>query len=381
MSDIAKLSNVPDISFVDNVTLQEIRDEMLSDYVEAMKEATGITPTLQPGSPERIMLYSFAAHFYQAIQYVEKAGKMGLLKYSEGAYLDNLCAIKGMAREPATPATCTIKFTLSDARTSATGIPGGTRIAAGDIYFATNEYLEISAGSLTGEVQATAIDAGTVGNTVSIGEINVLVDPIPYVASVTNVTAARGGAEIESDEELTERAYMAASSYSVAGPADAYIYHAKQARADIGDVIAYSPSATAVNIVFILSDGGLPGESDIQAVKDYLNADNIRPLTDNLTVMAPSEMEYNINLTYYINKNDSSQATAIQTAVAQAVTDYQMWQRAIGRDITPSKLIQLVMDAGAKRTEVTAPVYTQVDAYSIAKAANVTVTYGGLEND
>lgn len=381
MSDIAELKNVPDISFTDSKTLQEIRDEMINDYIAAYKEITGKSPELQPASPERIMLYSFSSHFYQALQYVERAGKMGLLKYSEGDYLDNLVATRGIVRAAATPATCTVKFTLSDARVSATGIPGGTRLAAGDVYFATDEYFEISAGTLTGEVQATALSPGAESNSIGVGEIDTLVDPVPYVSQVTNTTAARGGAEIESDDALTERAYMSPVGYSVAGPIDAYIYYAKQARADIGDVIVYSPSATTVNIVFTLADGSLPKASDIADMQERLSADNVRPLTDKVVAMAPTETEYAINMTYYINKSDGAQAAVIQAAVAAAVAEYQIWQRRIGRDIMPSKLIQLVMEAGAKRVAVTSPVYTAVSAYNIASASSVSVTYGGLEDD
>ena len=64
-----------------------------------------------------------------------------------------------------------------------------------------------------------------------------------------------------------------------------------------------------------------------------------------------------------------------------AVENYKSWQRKIGRDVTPSKLIQLVMESGAKRVAVTAPAHTVVTPYMIAKANKVTVTYGGLEDD
>ena len=69
-------------------------------------------------------------------------------------------------------------------------------------------------------------------------------------------------------------------------------------------------------------------------------------------------------------------------AVAQAVADYQTWQRAIGRDINPSKLVAMVMEAGAKRVTVTAPTYTAVAATKVsALQGEATVTYGGLEDD
>jgi len=37
--------------------------------------------------------------------------------------------------------------------------------------------------------------------------------------------------------------------------------------------------------------------------------------------------------------------------------------------------------AGAKRTAITKPLYTAVNDYDIAIAANTEVTYGGLEDD
>ena len=146
MSNINAFKNIPEISFIDNITLEDIRNEMLDDYQEAYRAETGKEPDMHAGTPERLMLYAVANNFYQALKYIDRAGKMGLLKYSEADYLDNLAVLKGITRNEATAAKVTLKFTLSDIRTSVTAIPGGTRVAAGDIYFSTDEYLEILAG-------------------------------------------------------------------------------------------------------------------------------------------------------------------------------------------------------------------------------------------
>ena len=66
----------------------------------------------------------------------------------------------------------------------------------------------------------------------------------------------------------------------------------------------------------------------------------------------------------------------------------------MGRDINPSKLIQLVMATGVKRVAVTYPVYTPLssgdadpgdDASAfvpdIAKVGTVTLTNGGYEDE
>lgn len=378
------IKSLPDISFIDNKDIDQVRQEMVADYESFISEATGQTVTLERSSVHRMELYAAAAQIYQAMQYIDRQGKQSILKYSYSDFLDNLAIFKGVTRNPATPATTTLRFTLSAERDTATGIPQGTRVStAGAIYFATDVYAEIPAGSTTVDVPATCTVAGTDGNGFAAGELATIVDPIPYVASVTNTTATEGGAEIESDDDLAERVFLAPGAYSTAGPEDGYLYHAKAYSAAIGDVVATSNQAAGtVDIVFIMADGSTPGEEMIEGLEGYLQGKTIRPMTDLVRVAAPQEVTYTINLTYYINRSDSAKAVTIQAAVAQAVADYQTWQRAIGRDINPSQLIRMVMDAGAKRVSVTAPTYTTVAATKVsALQGEATITYGGLEDD
>lgn len=378
------IKSLPDISFTDNKTIEQVRQEMVADYESFISEATGQTVTLDRSSVHRMELYAAAAQIYQAMQYIDRQGKQSILKYSYSDFLDNLAAFKGVTRNPATPATTTLRFTLSVERDTAIGIPQGTRVStAGSIYFSTDVYAEIPAGSTTVDVPATCTVAGTDGNGFAAGELATIVDPIPYVASVTNTTATEGGAEIESDDDLAERVFLAPGAYSTAGPEDGYLYHAKAYSAAIGDVVATSDQAAGtVDIVFIMADGSTPGEEMIEGLEGYMQGKTIRPMTDLVRVAAPQEVQYTINLTYYINRSDSAKAVTIQAAVAQAVADYQTWQRAIGRDINPSKLVAMVMEAGAKRVTVTAPTYTTVDATKVsAIQGSAVVTYGGLEDD
>ena len=378
------IKSLPDISFIDNKDIDQVRQEMVADYESFISEATGQTVTLERSSVHRMELYAAAAQIYQAMQYIDRQGKQSILKYSYSDFLDNLAIFKGVTRNPATAATTTLRFTLSAERDTATGIPQGTRVStAGSIYFATDVYAEIPAGSTTVDVPATCTVAGTDGNGFAAGELSTIVDPIPYVASVSNTTATEGGAEIESDDDLAERVFLAPGAYSTAGPEDGYLYHAKAYSAAIGDVVATSnQTAGTVDIVFIMADGGTPGEEMIEGLEGYLQGKTIRPMTDLVRVAAPQEVQYTINLTYYINRSDSAKAVTIQAAVAQAVADYQTWQRAIGRDINPSQLVRMVMDAGAKRVTVTAPTYTAVDATKVsALQGDAVISYGGLEDD
>lgn len=384
MPDISAIQNTPDVSFIDNKTIDDVRGDMVADFEAFMTEASGSRVSLGRASVHRMILYSAAAQIYQAMQYIDRAGKQSLLKYSYSEFLDNLALLKGVTREPAKAATTTIRFTASATRTLATPIPAGTRISSsGSVYFQTTEYAEIPAGDLTVDVPAECTVTGKDGNGLAIGEVSTIVDPIPYITSATNLTATEGGADVEDDATLAERVYLAPGAYSTAGPEDGYLYHAKAYNAAIGDVVATSnQEAGQVDIVFIMADGSTPGSSMISGLQAYLSGKTIRPMTDKLTVSAPEEIAYNIKLTYYINRSDSARAVAIQAAVAQAVEDYKAWQRTIGRDVNPSQLAAMVMEAGAKRVTVTAPTFAPVAATKVAAlSGSASVTYGGLEDD
>ena len=382
MALIDEIANLPDVSFIDNVTLDQIQAQLVSDYISKYEELTGETAELTRADPVSLILYACSVQIFQAMLFVDRAGKQDLLKYSYGEFMDNLAALKGITREPAKPAVVTMRFSLQAIRPEAVGIPAGTRVSNGEIYFETDEYAEIPSGDTYIDVTATCQTDGEEGNGIIAGEINVLTDPIPYVASVVNTESTAGGADIEDDDTLASRIYMAPSKYSVAGPEEAYRYWITQFNSSISDVYLDSPEAGQVLIEFILEGGQLPNEAMISALGTYLTNENIRPLTDLVLIQAPATASFNVSVQYWINKSDTNQAASIQAKVNQAVEDYILWQQSkIGRDINPDMLVSKIKDAGAKRCVVTYPVYTVVPDSSIARLGSKTVTYGGIEND
>ena len=382
MSEIKELKNIPEISFIDNRTLEDIRNEMQADYMAKYQELTGKAVVLTDADPVRLVMLAAAAQIYQAMQYVDRSGKQDLLKYSYGGFLDNIGALKKLTRRPAAYATATMLFSMTNARGEATAIPGGTRVATeSGLYFMTDAYAEIPAGEESAEVQATAMEAGKAGNALPEGSITKIVDPLPYIAKVRNITESAGGADVESDDDFTERIYHAPAGYSVAGPSEAYEYHARNFRPDVDDVKAYTPEPCVVRVLFLLEGGKLPTEEDCAAMAEYLSKDTLRPLTDQVFAAAPRETEYSISLKYFINRSDAAQAAVIQQEVGQAISSYKMWQRTLGRDVNPSELIKRVISAGAKRVELIEPMFCQIDESGIAALAAETIVYGGLEDD
>lgn len=381
---IEQIANLPDISFMGDVTLDTIKAKMISDYQDKFLAETGTAVTLKEGEPITLMLYACAVQIYQMYLNNDKAGKMNFLKYAYGDFLDNLGALKGVTRQPEAAAACTVRFTVSAIRPFVIAIPEGTRVTTQDaaIYFATDEYAEIPAGSNYVDVSCTAITLGMIGNGLDIGDICVLVDPIAYIGECTNITVTAGGLTRETDEAFADRIYLSPANYSVAGPESAYIYFTKLAYPGVEDVKVTSPSECEVDIRVIGENGELLSEEICQRIEDYINSEEIKPLTDTVTVSSPDTVSYDIEMTYYINRSETASVSTIQAAITAAVQKYVRWQsEKIGRDIEPSKLIEYVMAAGAKRVTVTYPEFTEVDSTDIPVIGTQTIAYGGLEDD
>ncbi len=383
-ADIQKLYDLPDISVIGNVDIEEMKKEMIADYEEVYKAETGESITLYPADRDRIKLNIVANKLYQAYQCIEKAFRMNFLKYAYGDYLEHLGAGKRTFKQEARPAVTVLRFSLAEARTQVTAVPKGKRATAGDnVFFETDDYAEIAVGSMYVDVQATCTESGLIGNKYIPGQINVLADKIPYISSVENVTQSDGGSSEESDAAYRERIFLAPSSYSTAGPADAYVYWIKQYNsAAIEDVKVSVNEDATVDVRLILKDGETPSAAFIDGLTEYLETSQVRPMTDRVVIAAPEQVEYDLDVTYYVARSSKGNVEAIQTAAEDAVRDYVTWQKIhIGTDINTDVLIEFLRAAGVKRAVIRSPVYTPVSDMQIAAARSVSMLYGGLEDD
>jgi phage-related baseplate assembly protein len=372
------LIDLPDIEYVsDDVTTT------LNHMITTYEAASG--RILYPGDPVRLFLLSIAAIIVQQRTLINLTAKQNLLKYAAGQMLDHLGAFTETPRLPAASAITSLRFTLSAPQLSAISIPAGTRVSTESDpkrYFATMEFVQVAPGQLTFNVLAVCTEAGALGNGYGVGQINQIVDPIPFVASGVNVTISAGGADTEDDEAYRERIHTAPESFSVAGPSGAYRHWAKSASVSILDVAVFSPAPCQVVVVPLLEGGEIPGQSLLLLVSEAVNDRTRRPLTDQVTVRAPNAVAYNIVFHYWISEDRTSEVAAIQTAVTQAVAGYVLWQKSrLGRNVNPSELIRRVMDAGAHRVNITNPLYAEVNSDEVAVAGSITATYGGLTDD
>lgn len=375
----------PDIHFLETDT-ETILSSMIALYEYMVKESGREDYQCYPGSPEAVFIAWCASIVVQQRILIEDTAKKNVPRYAQGEYLDNLAELfKDLERLPATPAVATFRCYISEAQPQSVIVPKGTRITFdGEITFETVKELEIKSGNTYGDVTGQCQTAGTIGNGLAPGQVKEIVDLYDYYQKVENTTTTSGGAQEEDDADYYYRMRESMESFSTAGPINSYIYHAKSVTSAVADVAATSPEPGVVDVRVLLQDSTQPTETVLQQIKNALNADDVRPLTDVVTVSAPEAVEFEIDLTFYTQKNGQASSDIIDDEARAAVEEYISWQTCkMGRDINPSYLIQKLMEAGVKRVEVRKPTFTHIEETKVAtiKRSTMQVLNGGAEDE
>jgi len=185
-------------------------------------------------------------------------------------------------------------------------------------------------------------------------------------------------AVMESDEDLRRRVLLAPDSYSVAGPTAAYVFHALAASGDVADVSATSPAPgeILVSVLSVDRDGSAP-QALLDQVEASVGADDVRPLTDEVTVQSAEIVPFSIDarLTLYAGPDE---ALILSTATA-ALDALLAESRRIGRDITRSAIFRALHVAGVQNVNLVEPAADIViGATEAAYAQAIDVTIAGL---
>ncbi|MCR4834378.1 MAG: baseplate J/gp47 family protein [Butyrivibrio sp.] len=358
---------------------------MYANMINGVEEEIG--EELVQGDERRLYTEALIAVFETMFASINEACRQKLIRYATGDVLDALAEFKGLTRKESVKATCTVRFSLDSAITSLITIPEGTRVTSDNVrYFATTEAAVITAGITYVDVECEAKEGGADYNDITIGEITTLVDEVPYIDTVSNTTTTSGGSDEENDDTFRERILTYSSAVNTAGSAAAYKYYALAADSSIADAMVTSPSAGVVQIVPLLEGGEIPDETMLATVLEACSADDVRPLTDQVTVAAPTAETYDIELTYYTTSED--EAACVETIEGDdgAIALYEAWQcAALGRDINPDYLRKLMLApswtsdselVGCTRVEITSPTYTALDETTVAQfSGNLTVSH------
>ena len=298
---------------------------------------------LYPGDEKEMLLRSVQANIVQAFAAVDNALRMTTLRYATKTYLEILGENRNCPRIMATGAKATVTIT-----TNVTGeetiLEAGTKMTAdGVIFYLLDEDLTLSGYQETLTADVTCERTGVAGNALTSGTELALAITNRAVYSIVAATDAAGGNEIEEQETYRERIRQSGLTAVTTGPQQQYEATAKAVSSEIIDARAINSSGQ-VYIYLIISDDAT-ANTIMQEVQDTLNADSVRPLTDQVTIFRATDIEYTLNVQYKSEIGVSESA-----AISKAVSDYQAWQdNVIGRPFNPDRLVAALYSAGASQ--------------------------------
>jgi phage-related baseplate assembly protein len=350
-------------------------EEIQNRLVERYELATGTT--LQPSRVERLILNEVAYEISLLCISVQNAAVQNLLAFASAPVLDFHADRYGLSRLPAAPSRCTLRFSLEPTHLGVT-IPAGTRVRTqdGQATFATIEDANVAAGVTPVFVEAEATTPGAAANGYANNTVTVILDPQAFILSVRNTTPSSGGADQEADDQLRERIRLAPSSFSVAGPTDAYEFFARGANPAIIDAKATRPTPGTVLILPLMFDGSVTPQTVIDDVLAACNDIKTRPLNDTVIVQSPERIEYDldVSLTLYDDADLDEVVAAVTAALEEFTTSAR--QR-MGFDVKATQVTQVVqavagvytLDLGAFESIIVSPLQ-----FAFCTAIQVTVT-------
>ncbi|MDH4571099.1 baseplate assembly protein [Salinicola acroporae] len=186
-------------------------------------------------------------------------------------------------------------------------------------------------------------------------------------------------ATYETDADFRRRIQLSLEGFSTAGPEGAYVFHALSADGAVLDASATSPSPGEV-VVTVLSrnDNGNAPASLLEVVNRALSAEDVRPLTDHVTVQTAQIIEYRIDATLYFYAGPDREVVMRQARDRAA--EYTEQQHRLGLDVTMSGLYAALHQPGVQRVEIAEPAASiVVDRTQATYCTAIDLTDGGLD--
>lgn len=159
---------------------------------------------------------------------------------------------------------------------------------------------------------------------------------------------------LETDVDFRLRTQLALEGFSTAGPIGAYTFHALSADPQVKDVAVDSPAPGTVRVTVLSRQGdGAPSAPLLASVAARLNADEVRPLCDTVSVQAATIIPYQVIATIEMLQGPDS---AVVLAASQAaITAYVAAAHRLGQDVTFSGLYAALHQPGVARVGLTSP--------------------------
>lgn len=180
----------------------------------------------------------------------------------------------------------------------------------------------------------------------------------------------------EDDASLRRRVQLSFEGFSTAGPEGAYIFHALGADPRVLDASVDSPAPGEVVVSVLSRDGSGTALPDLLAAVTAALGDDVRPLTDQVTVQSAAIVTYAVDAALILYPGPDGQVV-LQAAEA-ALGTYIEHNHRLGRDVTLSGIYAALHQEGVQNVILAAPVAdVVVTSGEAAYCTAVTVMIGG----
>ena len=181
--------------------------DVYKDISDSLVASFGDSLDLDERSPIGIIVGIMSERYALLYELLEGVYNASFPSNAFGVYLDYICALNGITRNPAVASTVDLTFTRSnEANSGQVEIPAGTQVKADTndtIFWTVDAAGFIANGDMTGTVRATCSETGP--NPASVDSLTFMPAIPTNVESVTNLQAATLGSNEETDEELRAR--------------------------------------------------------------------------------------------------------------------------------------------------------------------------------
>ena len=186
-------------------------------------------------------------------------------------------------------------------------------------------------------------------------------------------------AQYESDDSLVERTLFAFEGLSIAGPRDAYVFHAMSADGRVADARVGSPSPAIVEVSILSRIGdGVASEDLLEVVREALSDEDVRPLGDRVIVRSAGLIGYRIEAVLYLYPGPEIEL--ILAEARSSLDRYINTQRRLGRDIRRSAIHAALHVSRVQRVELIHPVADVVVLdHQAANCTGFSVAFGGTD--
>jgi phage-related baseplate assembly protein len=160
--------------------------------------------------------------------------------------------------------------------------------------------------------------------------------------------------EGESDDQLRQRIQLAPEAFTNAGSVGAYTFHALSASSDIKSVSVKSPNPGKVLVTILSKTGnGIASEELIDAVLEKLSEEDVRPLTDQVSVQSAEIVNYSVEAVITVYSGPSS--AVVETEARAALDKFLDERHAIEKLVAVSGIYDALHVDGVKKVQLIHP--------------------------